>query len=46
MLILKNLFFQKNFHIMGVVNFNGDTKYEKCNKFNLEQLYFIKNDNK
>ena len=41
----KMFFFSKPpTHIMGVVNFNGGTKYEKTTNFNLKQFYFIKND--
>ena len=41
MFILKQFFFSKKIHIMGVGNSNEGTKYEKTTNFNLEQFYFI-----
>ena len=42
MFILKK--FKKNFHIMGMVNFDEGAKHKKTTAFNLEQFYFIQND--
>ena len=38
----KKWLFSKKTHMMGVVNFNGNAKYEKTTGFNVPQIKFIK----